>query len=136
MTSRGIWRCAIGSAVCLLVLGGCGSDRAGQDTDAAIGVLDKLRRHITHEDYQSALRCFTPTARQRIRYVGGGRTPIEGFFRGLEPKLNDRRAARAGSGTIWVTYGDPQGDEMHVSVRRNEKGKWLISRIVARQWSI
>lgn len=138
MTLRWIWWCAIGSAACLLVLGadGCSSDRVNQDIDAAVGVLDKLHRHITRGNYQSALKCFTPTAQHRIRYVGGGRTPIEGFFRGLEPKLDDRLAARAASGAVWVTYGSPQGDEMHVSVRRNEKGKWLISRIVAREWSI
>jgi hypothetical protein len=127
-----------GVAACLLVLGagGCSSASDSEDIDQAIRVLDKLYRHIAHEEYQSAMRCFTPTAQKRIRVVGGGPTPIEGFFRGLRPKLSDRRDTRIGSGAVWVTYGDPQGDEMHVSVRRNEKGKWLISRIVARQWNI
>ena len=117
------------------ILGGCGPTLSEQDVAEAVSMLDQFERGVHRQDYDTAVAFFTDTVQQRIHRVGGGPTPLAGFFAGLEPKIEKRTRHRLSRGTIWVTYTYDGDQEMHIALARFPDG-WRIARIIDVDWSV
>ena len=141
MLGSAIWRAlARGGRGCaaflgIWILGGCFPTLSEQDVAEALSMLDRFERGVHSQDYDTALSFFTDTVQERIHRVGGGPTPLAGFFTGLEPKIENRTRHRLSRGMIWVTYTYDGDREVHVGLERFPDG-WLIARIIDVDWSV
>lgn len=121
--------------LCIGGLGACGPTVSEQDVAEALDLLDRLEHRVRRQDHQGALALFTNAVQERIRHVGGGPTPLAGFFTGLMPKFEKRNRHRLSRGTIWITYTYDGDQEMHVALARFSEG-WLITRMVDVDWGV
>ncbi len=72
----------------------------------------------------------------KIKNIGGGPTPLDGFFLGLGLELNTRGRIKTARRKVWVSYTTSEGEETHVAISRNNSGQWLITSIRGQDWGV
>ncbi len=81
------------------------------------------------------MKLFAPHARQRIKTIGGGDTPIAGFFTGLSAMLKNRSEPRVSRGKLWVTYHYKGDYKLDVALTRLD-GQWQITYMKGDEWGL
>ena len=102
----------------------------------AIKVLDDLTHQIERKRYRAAIKHFAPHVQMKIKNVGGGPTPLDGFFLGLNLKLNTRGRIKTARRKVWVSYTTSEGKKTHVAISRDNSGQWLITSIRGQDWGV